>query len=125
MKNTDIDQKRSESYSFTEDDNKGFTGFLNSLSQLFIPTSPKLLHLAQRSILERFVTVPIEHKKFLLNSGHYLNYIDIKKPKYSENDNNQQQRKPTLVLMHGFGSGLGMFFGNYFSTAYFIIQSYN
>jgi pimeloyl-ACP methyl ester carboxylesterase len=52
---------------------------------------------------------------FNLKNGEFLNYIDIQK--HSEDadpDQNlikKRSKKPTLILMHGYGSGLGMFFG--------------
>jgi uncharacterized membrane protein YkgB len=48
-----------------------------------------------------------------LKSGEYLNYIEIQKQpeKQGQGQVFKPSEKPTLILMHGFGSGLGMFFG--------------
>ena len=63
--------------------------------------------------------VNISHQIFSLKSGEYLNCIEIQKKSCQQQQQQQQQgherlmksEKPTLILMHGFGSGLGMFFG--------------
>jgi hypothetical protein len=60
-----------------------------------------------------YFRVPVAHKKYILNSGEYLNYIEI------ENDKAKTDSNPsTLVLMHGYGSGLAFFFG---TTNYIIL----
>ncbi len=67
------------------------------------PTSQALGLAAQNRLLKHFVKTPFEVKV----SNNSLNYIDIRvnKPKY------RQER--VLVLMHGYASGLGYFFGNF------------
>lgn len=110
----------------------------DKMAKYFIPTSPQLLFHSQKNLLDRFVKyfpslpsqglsnfhfrVKIQNKIFNLKNGEYLNYIDINKeidqPEKQTDvvKNKTQNTKPTLILMHGFGSGLGMFFGNlYFS----------
>ena len=80
------------------------------LRSFYIPTSPNQLLESQRKLLQQFVKRPVEHKKFVLSSGDYLNYVDVK-GNSSSSTSSHQQSKPTLILMHGYGSGLGMFFG--------------
>ncbi len=65
------------------------------------PTSQALGLAAQSRLLKHFVKTPLEVK-----STGTLNYIDIRvrTPKY--------RQEKVLVLMHGYGSGLGFFFGN-------------
>ena len=44
------------------------------------------------------------HRKYRLADGNYINYVDIR---------NQGSIHPTtLVLAHGYGAGLGLFFGS-------------
>eukprot|EP00602_Paraphysomonas_sp_CaronLab_P010321 CAMPEP_0185021664 /NCGR_PEP_ID=MMETSP1103-20130426/4367_1 /TAXON_ID=36769 /ORGANISM="Paraphysomonas bandaiensis, Strain Caron Lab Isolate" /LENGTH=380 /DNA_ID=CAMNT_0027553335 /DNA_START=256 /DNA_END=1398 /DNA_ORIENTATION=+ len=47
-----------------------------------------------------------------LKSGEYINFIDMKRTQPSRGDGGRERDK-TLLLLHGFGSGLGMFFANY------------
>lgn len=90
-----------------------FSSFMYGLRQLYIPTSPSLALKAQKSLLDRFVKCEVEHKRFLLQSGHYLNYIDIKGDGNLMDDDDAADKVPTLILTHGFGSGCGFFFSNY------------
>ena len=61
----------------------------------------------------------VQHKRFTLTSGEYINYVDINgegkiMPEGKENE------APTLLLTHGYGAGCGLFFSNYdtFSTQF-------
>lgn len=90
------------------------------LRSFYIPTNPTLLLDAQKEMFKKFVRQPVEHKRFVLPSGDYLNYIEMLGssgiPVASRNHpgtipDTSQPKKPTLILMHGYGSGLGMFFG--------------
>jgi hypothetical protein len=93
------------------------------LRSFYIPTSPSQLQLTQKKMFEKFVRQPVEHKLFMLKSGDYLNYIDMKgssstipaaarnHPGSIADTSENKKKKPTLILMHGYGSGLGMFFG--------------
>lgn len=90
------------------------------LRSFYIPTSPNLLLETQKNMFQKFVRRPVEHKKFILSSGDYLNYVDIRASNSSTNPSRNhpgsipeqhKPNKPTLILMHGYGSGLGMFFG--------------
>jgi hypothetical protein len=64
------------------------------------PTSQALGLAAQSKLLKHFVKTPLTVK-----ATSSLNYIEIvvNKPKHRE--------ERVLVLMHGYGSGLGFFFG--------------
>ena len=87
----------------------------------YIPTSPNMLLTSQKNIFNKFVQQPVQHKRYVLSSGDYLNYIDMKGvhqsvPSAARNHpgaviNQSGNKKPTLILMHGYGSGLAMFFG--------------
>lgn len=80
-------------------------------SQL-IPTSDALLQVAQKNLLKALAgDVTFKSKK----SRNGLNYAVF------ERERNNATSKGTLVLMHGFGSGLGFFFKNYFG----LLNSYS
>ena len=94
------------------------------LRSFYIPTSPTLLLETQKDMFKKFVRQPVEHKRFVLPSGDYLNYIEMLGSQTSAGGiaaasrnhpgaipDPPQPKKPTLILMHGYGSGLGMFFG--------------
>ena len=55
----------------------------------------------------------VEHKRFHLKSGEYLNYVDIKGDGQLAADTGTDEEAPTLLLTHGFASGCGFFFSNY------------
>ena len=63
-------------------------------------TNPALT--AQNNLLKQFVKSKYESK-----SSNMLNFIEIKK----KNDSGSKER--VLVLTHGFGSGLGFYYGIY------------
>lgn len=97
------------------------TRFFLCCRQLFIPTSLTLALQSQQQLLKAFVVSPIHHKCFKLADGGALNYVDIAgaDPEYRSNhmmdalygssvstaSGSGSGSKPTLVLMHGFGSG--------------------
>ena len=45
------------------------------------------------------------HSKHTMKSGEYLNFVEIKKSE-SDDQKSSGKKKRTLLLMHGFGSGL-------------------
>lgn len=94
------------------------------LRSFYIPTSPRRLLETQKNMFDKFVRQPVQHKQFVLPSGGFLNYVEImgsapSSPGVSSSSRNHPgvikdssaAKKPTLILMHGYGSGLGMFFG--------------
>jgi len=62
---------------------------------------------AQKGVLNYFCKSEIKSKKLSLPSG-ILNYIEIQNQSVDSSSN-----KSTLVLTHGYGSGLGFFYANY------------
>ena len=70
------------------------------MASWFAPTSQALGLAAQNRLLKHFVKAPFEVK-----ATKTLNFIQIRtnEPKY--------RKERILVLMHGYGSGLGFFFG--------------
>jgi hypothetical protein len=103
------------------------TGYLShlyyGLRSLYIPTSPFKVLQAQKALLSSFVRyvhplapllsvliavrAPIQHKRYQLQSGEYINYIDIVNPGHE-----QDHRHPiTFVMAHGYAAGLALFFG--------------
>lgn len=81
-----------------------------------ISTSPALAALAQDKLLRHF----LKRTTFEVRSSpaHELNYVVLKAKNRSNQVDSvyQTQTVPripkTLVLMHGYGSGLGFFHGN-------------
>jgi hypothetical protein len=96
-----------------------WAGVMASLRRVFIPTSLKQALEAQQKLLKTFVTSSVQHKRFSLSGGgECLNYVDIRGAgqEYCSSHRDEATRggaamggggstKPTLVLMHGFGSG--------------------
>ena len=74
----------------------------------FTPTSQALGLVAQNKLLKYYVRSTYEVK-----SSKALNYIVVKgNTELKENSIKPWKRKEkVLVLMHGFGLGLGMFYG--------------
>ena len=119
----------------TQDEDSYMSRAFYWLRSFYIPTSPHLLLETQHKMFKHFVKQPVEHKRFILSSGDFLNYVDIKSGDNLLNNNiervhpnsiknhpgaindtkseNTKSKKPTLILMHGYGSGLAMFFGKY------------
>lgn len=67
------------------------------------PTSQVLGLAAQNKLLKHFVRTPFEVK-----SCNSLNYVEFKTRGGLRVPNREER---VLVLMHGYGSGLGFFFG--------------
>lgn len=99
---------------------------------LCIPSSLELALRAQQQLFKTFVVSPVQHKRFLLATGDCLNYVDIRgsgqeyrsslweqeitgrdsasptkdtSASISGSENEGSNTKPTLLLMHGYGSG--------------------
>jgi hypothetical protein len=74
----------------------------------FAPTNQELGLAAQHALLKHFLKTEFEVK-----STSFLNYVEFK---VNEKPNDREER--ILVLTHGYGSGLGFFFGksNFIST---------
>ena len=79
-----------------------------------IPTSNEAQLYSLKALLGHFCTNDqIEYKSAKLSNGT-LNYIEIvRKPEDFTSRLTGGHQKHTLLLMHGFGSGLGFFFSNY------------
>ena len=75
---------------------------------MYVPTSALLLEAAQTRLLNHFCKgVEIESRR----SKGGLNYVVVCKPHASATAG--VENKKTLLLVHGFGSGLGFFMANY------------
>lgn len=78
-------------------------------------------HNSQKKLLDNFCKVDITSDRISLPSGT-LNYIELWNKSYihGNNSNNSNNEPSTLVLTHGYGSGLGFYFKNieYLSTIY-------
>ncbi len=72
----------------------------------FIPTSQAVGLLAQQRILKHYVRSSYEIK-----STNALNYVVIKGNVTTTKVHPWQRKERVLVLMHGFGLGLGFFYG--------------
>ena len=79
----------------------------------FIPTSPNQGLLAQNKLLSHFIKSNFESNVCQKSS---LNYIEIKRKSNKSLIKDDIKKDKTLVLMHGFGLGLGFFYGMFFST---------
>lgn len=55
----------------------------------------------------------MEHKRYHLKSGEYMNYVDIEGKGTLTAGIDGVEEAPTLLLAHGFASGCGFFFSNY------------
>ena len=75
---------------------------------IWIPATPKTVIDAQKNIFARFVKADVAHKRFQLADGHYINYVDIDNRKTNDTPGTAHS---TLLLTHGYGSGLAFFFG--------------
>eukprot|EP00002_Diphylleia_rotans_P002753 TRINITY_DN11780_c0_g1_i1.p1 TRINITY_DN11780_c0_g1~~TRINITY_DN11780_c0_g1_i1.p1 ORF type:complete len:374 (+),score=76.28 TRINITY_DN11780_c0_g1_i1:55-1176(+) len=73
------------------------TSFLRSY---FVPTSPVLLEDAEKKML-RNVKTPYESRLVAIGNGDYINTLICGDPK-----------NPPLVLAHGFGTGVGLWYPN-------------
>ena len=80
---------------------------MSLLNSWFTPTTQALGLLAQNKLLKRYVRSPFEVK-----SSAALNYIVVKgKAKTDDKIQPWNRKERVLVLMHGFGLGLGFFYG--------------
>ncbi len=80
---------------------------MSLLNNWFTPTTQALGLLAQNKLLKRYVRSPFEVK-----SSAALNYIVVKgKAKTDDKIQPWNRKERVLVLMHGFGLGLGFFYG--------------
>lgn len=109
------------------ENNSCFSRFGDSCRQLCIPTSLSRALRSQQQLFKTFVASPVQHKRFSLADGGTLNFVDIAGADSEYRSNHRMDAmgggtstasvtdagKPTLLLMHGYGSGLAMFFDNY------------
>lgn len=73
-----------------------------------------------RKIFASFCVSKYEFKSFQLSYGAQINYVEIKKPaSFLISDGQLPRPHKTLVLMHGYGLGLGFFFENFDALANF------
>ena len=88
------------------------------MRKFLIPTSEsKLLH-SLKTLLSHHCKSDIEYKSAIVSNGFKINYIEITKKKSSASMNHpgyvaSKKSEKTLVLMHGYASGLGFFYDNY------------
>eukprot|EP01127_Copromyxa_protea_P012916 TRINITY_DN3406_c0_g1_i7.p1 TRINITY_DN3406_c0_g1~~TRINITY_DN3406_c0_g1_i7.p1 ORF type:complete len:357 (-),score=23.64 TRINITY_DN3406_c0_g1_i7:32-1102(-) len=75
------------------------------MKSLWLSTTPQHIMTSQRKLLKHFVKIPLTERRVELKSGEYINMVDTW---------NGQGSAPskTLVLTHGYGSGLGFWFRN-------------
>lgn len=111
-----------------QDEDTSFSSRLRQCSlfqMLCVPSSLQLALQAQQQLFKTFVVSPVQHKRFSLAAGDCLNYVDIyaSGEEYRSNHRNKDiggestigagnsdgrssySTKPTLLLMHGYGSG--------------------
>ena len=81
-----------------------------SLRRLFIPTSIAELRKAQSNLLSKFVKSKMISKITALDSDEYINAVELRHPSFTEKGSKNSR---TLLLTHGYGSGLGFFWANY------------
>jgi pimeloyl-ACP methyl ester carboxylesterase len=84
------------------------------LRKNFIPTSTDQQLKSLQNLLGHFCKSDVVYKTAKLSNG-YLNYVEVVKKTVDGSPLPSQNERPkrTLLLMHGFGSGLGFFFNNY------------
>lgn len=87
-----------------------FSDLARQFQALYVPTSQLLLQSAQNRLLQHFCGgLAIEARR----SQKGLNYIVVRGGGSVSAADRARGGKKTLVLIHGFGSGLGFFFANY------------
>lgn len=80
----------------------------------YVPTSQALGLLAQNKLLKYYLKSSFEVK-----SSHALNYVVFKGQAAEKRQNSVQawkKKEKVLVLMHGFGLGLGFFYGKHITN---------
>jgi pimeloyl-ACP methyl ester carboxylesterase len=85
---------------------------LARLRRAWIPSTHSQLMDAQTAVLNHFVKAPLFPRRILLHNGYVVNAVDSQ----SETNfalKNSSLPQSTLLLLHGFGSGLGFFFNNF------------
>lgn len=85
---------------------------LRRLRQSFIPTSDALLKVAQQNLLKTDLQNDFSIAPHISTTDG-LNVVVIEKIRIEEKSKSEAVRRKTLVLMHGYGSGLGFFYKNY------------
>eukprot|EP00961_Rhodomonas_salina_P189603 2558203-Rhodomonas_salina.1 len=82
----------------------------------WVPTNPRAAREAQDALLGRFVKTQLYSKTTRINGSSTINWVDTASPDEVASgvfNRGSAGRSPrTLVLAHGLGSGLGMFFAN-------------
>lgn len=83
-----------------------FAGLARGLRQRWIPTSTQQLLQAQDALLQHASPLPLSSRRHTLSNDHVINTVEVRsrQPELCPHD--------TLVLAHGFGAGLGFFYGN-------------
>lgn len=76
------------------------------MTSWFTPTTQALGLLAQNRLLKYYVSSPYEVK-----SSAALNYVVVKGKEKQGDLQPWKRKEKVLVLMHGFGLGLGLFYG--------------
>ena len=80
------------------------------LRQLYIPSSIVKLQRAQDTLLSKFVKSRFDSRVVVLDSGEFINMIEMKS---TSRKRDAGERERTIVLTHGYGSGLGFYWANY------------
>ena len=76
----------------------------------WIPTDRERLLRAQGALLGAFVRAPMYSRETSIGDGRVINWVDSASP---EEVKSGKRFANTLVLAHGYGSGLAMFFNNF------------
>ena len=81
------------------------------MRQSFIPTSDALLKVAQQNLLKTDLQNDFSIAPHISTTDG-LNVVVIEKIRIEEKSKSEAVKRKTLVLMHGYGSGLGFFYKN-------------
>lgn len=77
---------------------------------MFTSVSPAMAFMAQDRLLQCFLKRSIFEKHTTYKYG--VNYVQIRsKERQQQQVLDKKDKKPTLVLLHGYGLGLGFFYG--------------
>ena len=91
--------------------------FSNKVRELYIPSSILKLRNAQEDLLRYFVKSDFESRIVSVRQSDFLNLIELKPNKSAPTTS---LNPTTILLTHGYGSGLGFYWANldYFASKY-------